>query len=81
MHNKPPTIQAIAPGSEVILVVTFALQCGHVIVIGLGPHRVLVTTTTCCGTTVGGGEFTGANPPPIPAKIKRYIFLVVHKYT
>ena len=53
MHNKPPTIHAIAPGSELILVVTFALQCGHVIVIGLGLHRVLVTTTTCCGMTVG----------------------------
>ena len=61
-------IQAIPPGSEDILVVTFALQCGHVMVIGFGAHRVLVTTTTCCGTAWGG--WTGTNPPGAPKMIR-----------
>jgi hypothetical protein len=42
----PPRIQAIAPGSDVVVVVTFALQCGHVIVIDWGPNWIFVTITT-----------------------------------
>ena len=42
----PPRIQAIAPGSDVVVVVTLALQCGHVIVIGWGPYWVFVIITT-----------------------------------
>ena len=67
MHKTAPRIQAIAPGSDVVLVVMFALQCGQVIDIEEGPSLGEVTTTTCAGRApVTGAVVIEANPPALP---------------